>query len=54
MLNGMGVEGYYADGGSPLVVLLMDVLVDTRMVQKPTKNTCVIERFCELKGLSNT
>lgn len=32
VLDGMGVDGYHADGRGPLVVLLVDVLVEPGMV----------------------
>ena len=35
MLHGVGVDGHYADRGGPLVMALVDPLVEARVVQQP-------------------
>ena len=35
VLHGVGVDGHYADRGGPLVMALVDPLVEARVVQQP-------------------
>ena len=35
VLQRVGVDGHHPDGGGPFVVLLMDVLVEGRVVEEP-------------------
>ena len=38
MLNGVGVDGYDTSWSGPLVVNLVDVLVQFRMMEEPAQN----------------
>ena len=40
VLDGVGVDGGGGDGRGPLVVLLVDVLVQRLVVQQPSKMKC--------------
>lgn len=37
VLNGMAIDGRHRDGGRPLMMLLMDVLVDVLVVQQTVR-----------------
>ena len=42
MLDGVGVDGGGGDGRGPLVVLLVDVLVQRLVVQQPSKMESIV------------
>lgn len=48
----MGVGGHHADGGGPLVVLLVETLIEVWLVEEPGDEEA--ERLCWGNDVKNT